>query len=123
MHREPDVGFDPGAPGSSPGPKAGAKPLRHPGVPEGGFLSPIQDVSRDNVLALVQRKQSFEKRGSNGMARSLNELFLSPSNLQNEAKKRPSISTLIKRLGAHIPIMPGTENGAKRKCNQGANYF
>ena len=33
MHREPDVGFDPGSPGSRPGPKAGAKPLRHPGIP------------------------------------------------------------------------------------------
>ena len=33
MHREPDVGFDPGPPGSRPGPKAGAKPLRHPGIP------------------------------------------------------------------------------------------
>ena len=33
MHREPDVGFDPGSPGSCPGPKAGAKPLRHPGIP------------------------------------------------------------------------------------------
>ena len=33
MHREPDVGFDPGSPGSCPGPKAGAKPLCHPGVP------------------------------------------------------------------------------------------
>ena len=31
MHREPDVGFDPGSPGSRPGPKAGAKPLRHQG--------------------------------------------------------------------------------------------
>ena len=28
MHREPDVGLDPGSPGSRPGPKAGAKPLR-----------------------------------------------------------------------------------------------
>ena len=28
MHREPDVGFDPGSPGLRPGPKAGAKPLR-----------------------------------------------------------------------------------------------
>ena len=42
MHREPDVGFDPGSPGSCPGPKAGAKPLRHPGIPitiilKGGF--------------------------------------------------------------------------------------
>ena len=33
MHRDPDVGFDPGSPGSRPGPKAGAKPLRHPGIP------------------------------------------------------------------------------------------
>ena len=33
MHREPDVGFDPGSPGSRPGPKAGAKPLRLPGIP------------------------------------------------------------------------------------------
>ena len=33
MHREPDVGFDPGSAGSRPGPKAGAKPLRHPGIP------------------------------------------------------------------------------------------
>ena len=34
MHWEPDVGFDPRSPGSRPGPKAGAKPLRHPGIPE-----------------------------------------------------------------------------------------
>ena len=33
MHREPDVGLHPGSPGSRPGPKAGAKPLRHPGIP------------------------------------------------------------------------------------------
>ena len=37
MHRKPDVGFEPGSPGSRPGPKAGAKPLRHPGIP--AFLS------------------------------------------------------------------------------------
>ena len=40
IHREPDVGFDPGSPGSGPGPKAGAKPLRHPGIPLfGHFLN------------------------------------------------------------------------------------
>ena len=33
MHQEHDVGFDPGSPGSCPGPKAGAKLLRHPGIP------------------------------------------------------------------------------------------
>ena len=32
--REPDVGLDPGSPGSQPGPKAGAKPLSHPGIPD-----------------------------------------------------------------------------------------
>ena len=34
MHREPDVGFDPRSSGSCPGPKAGAKPLCHPGIPK-----------------------------------------------------------------------------------------
>ena len=42
--REPDVGLDPGNPGSCPGPKAGAQPLSHPGAPEtgkhcGGFVA------------------------------------------------------------------------------------
>ena len=33
MLREPNVGLDPGSPGSRPGPKAGAEQLRHPGIP------------------------------------------------------------------------------------------
>ena len=32
--REPDVGLDPGTPGSRRRPKAGAKPLNHPGIPK-----------------------------------------------------------------------------------------
>ena len=39
MHWEPDVGFDPGSPGSRPGPKTGAKPLRHPGIPKVTILN------------------------------------------------------------------------------------
>ena len=31
--QEPDAGLDPGTPGLHPGPKAGAKPLSHPGIP------------------------------------------------------------------------------------------
>ena len=31
--QEPDAGLDPRTPGSGPGPKAGAKPLSHPGIP------------------------------------------------------------------------------------------
>ena len=30
---EPDAGLDPRTPGSRPGPKAGTKPLSHPGIP------------------------------------------------------------------------------------------
>ena len=37
MHREPDVGFYPGSPGSRPGTKVGATLLRHPGIPEARF--------------------------------------------------------------------------------------
>ena len=33
MLREPDMGFNPRSPGSRPGPKAGTKLLRHPGIP------------------------------------------------------------------------------------------
>ena len=36
--REPDVGLDPGTPGSHPGSKADAKPLSHPGIPMIGNL-------------------------------------------------------------------------------------
>ena len=39
MHQEPNMGFDPGSLGSRPGPKAGAKLLRHPGIPKELFLN------------------------------------------------------------------------------------
>ena len=39
--REPDVGLDPGTPGSHPGPKAGAKLLSHPGIPRSIFFFKI----------------------------------------------------------------------------------
>ena len=45
MHREPDVGFDPRSPGSRSEPKAGAKLLRHPGIP----LSPSQATYLTNL--------------------------------------------------------------------------
>ena len=41
MHWKPDVGFDPGSPGLRPGPKAGAKPLRYPGIP---FMCLLREV-------------------------------------------------------------------------------
>ena len=38
MYQEPDVGFNPGSPGSRREPKAGAKLLHHPAIPD--FLFP-----------------------------------------------------------------------------------
>ena len=45
MHREPDLGLDPESPGSRPGPKAGAKPLRHPGIPAFAVLMDVVELS------------------------------------------------------------------------------
>ena len=36
--RDPDVGLDPGTPGSCSELKAGTKPLNHPGIPPSPFL-------------------------------------------------------------------------------------
>ena len=36
--RDPNVGLDPGTPGSRPGPKAGTKPLSDPGNPQISFF-------------------------------------------------------------------------------------
>ena len=55
MHREPDVGFDPGFPGSRPGPKAGAKPLRHPGIPSLLFVCCFpQHLKVESLLDSIQ---------------------------------------------------------------------
>ena len=43
MPREPDVGFDPGSPGSRHGPKAGAKLMSHPGIP---YFQLLEDASQ-----------------------------------------------------------------------------
>ena len=50
IHREPDVGFDPGSSGSRPGPKAGAKSLRHPGIPENKFIYKKKKKKKRNPL-------------------------------------------------------------------------
>ena len=42
--REPKGGLDPETPGSCPGPKAGAKPLSHPGIPETSHFLTVQDL-------------------------------------------------------------------------------
>ena len=56
MHREPNVGFNPGSPGSRPGPKAGAKPLHHPGIPKEKFLKCLPDNKFKNTLCRNESK-------------------------------------------------------------------
>ena len=51
--REPDVGFDSGSPGLHPGPKAGAKPLRYPGIPTFGFYN---DKKNRNIVWAMENK-------------------------------------------------------------------
>ena len=51
---EPDVGLDPGSPGSHPGPKAGAKPQRHPGIPNFFF--------KDFIYLLVTEREKQRHR-------------------------------------------------------------
>ena len=43
--KEPIAGLNPRSPGSRPGPKAGAKPLSHPGCPS--FLTLNEDFPTD----------------------------------------------------------------------------
>ena len=54
MRREPEVGFDPGSPGSRPGPRAGAKPLRHPGIPASVFRWGLMNHSLRTELGSTQ---------------------------------------------------------------------
>ena len=49
--REPDMGLDPRTPGSCPGPKADARPLSHPGIPESFyFLSRMLFFCSNNFI-------------------------------------------------------------------------
>ena len=45
--RDPDVGLDPGTPGSCPEPKAGTKLLSHPGIPSAPFFTDIGTSLRE----------------------------------------------------------------------------
>ena len=56
--REPDVGLDPRSPGSGPGPKAGAKPLSHSGIPKGGFKWMTPDGFGANVMSPYRQAQA-----------------------------------------------------------------
>ena len=55
--REPDVGLNPGTPGSHPRPKAGAKPLSHPGIPN-------LTISKEKLSPRITEYQRREERKS-----------------------------------------------------------
>ena len=49
--QEPNAGLDPQTPGSRPGPKAGAKPLSHPGIPWKLLDFKVNIIFMENMLA------------------------------------------------------------------------
>ena len=68
MHREPDVGLDPGSPGSCPGPKASAKPLRHPGIPKSPSQLPCPRVCSGPPGTVAQATYKAPSRGAESWA-------------------------------------------------------
>ena len=70
--REPDVGLDPGSPGSGPGLKAGAKPLSHPGCPAVFFLFKKLFIFHDTFLSQpTYHSQQFHPWSVNFFSRLL----------------------------------------------------
>ena len=51
---EPNMGLSPGTPGLRPGPKAGAKPLSHPGIPRPVVFL---EVNFSNIALVTQREK------------------------------------------------------------------
>ena len=115
MHWEPDVGFDPGSPGLRPGPKAGAKPLRHPGIPDltlvplllGAHLGPnwlLQRSCWDPAGILCHRGQ---KTSSREYWSSLDEFDMAgglwPSSPIDAAQQRPFRTELKENRKGGLP--------------------
>ena len=49
------MGFDPGTPRSQSGPKAGTKPLSHPGIPKISFLKPEKGNNNQSKEDCIQK--------------------------------------------------------------------
>ena len=69
MHREPDVGFHPGSPGSCPEPKAGAKLLRHRGCPTLPFFKKRFYLFIHEKHTHIQREREREREAGRGKSR------------------------------------------------------
>ena len=66
--REPDVGLDPGSPGSCPGPKADAQPLSPPGTP-GKILWWTSFRMKDNCNFKIRWPEDSRGQGANRRTR------------------------------------------------------
>ena len=59
--RKPDVGLDPGTPGSCPGPKAGVKLPRHPGIPWSIDFFKRLSSFRENMVGRGREKEKLKQ--------------------------------------------------------------
>ena len=89
------MGFDPGTPGSCPRPKAGAKPLSHPGIPILKQLKAIL-VLHGPQLGIIRLKGTtkffffFRERGREGQRESQSSFTL------NMEPKPGSVSSILR---------------------------
>ena len=99
--RGPDVGFDPWSPGSHPGPKAGAQPLRHPGIPNPTILLKKIIITKDSqgLLSLLQNDLYQQPTLDGGLAGS------------SSGQKMPLWSWLSVSQGGHLKT--GTNFGRR----------
>ena len=76
------MGFDPGSPGSRPGPKAGAKPLRHPGISVFNYLNDFFQILRSvRTIGNQLRKNGDENASKNIMMYLMSMTLFSPNSL------------------------------------------
>ncbi|CAD7675208.1 unnamed protein product [Nyctereutes procyonoides] len=102
LHREADVGFDPGSPGSRPGPKAGAKPLRHPGIPV-FFLSIFDGLIKINFWnACVNAKPLQNNVLYPSLPSFLGEARTAPPKPGTAKKKAPKKGSQTKNQEARV---------------------
>uniref|UniRef100_A0A8C0TAI8 Fatty acid binding protein 12 n=1 Tax=Canis lupus familiaris TaxID=9615 RepID=A0A8C0TAI8_CANLF len=131
MHREPDVGFDPGSPGLRPGPKAGAKPLRHPGIPRCSFRTglivgigrasrklaclakPTVTISTQEDWITIKTKSIFK---NNKISFKLGEEF---EETTPGGHKTKSVVTLDNDSLIQVQDWDGKENTIRRKLVDG----
>ena len=96
--QEPDAGLDPGTSGSRPEPKAGAKPLSHPGIPFCSLFNHFP-VGKGDTCGVPGKAHVLAFRGLWRRGPGVSRHFSPPGRLQG--------SSLRKTRALYVWIPPG----------------